>query len=423
MKNISKVFSAKFKTDLMWNFFALFMMAVSGLLINIIIATNYSANVLGVFNQIYALYIVFAQLATVGITASIIRYISPNLSDIASIVVSALIVVIIFAFTISVLLFMYAEIIGAAFNSNAIIKNIYYIAPGIFFFSINKILLAVLNSLRWMRSYAIVQSCRYVMLIGFLLHLVFFENDDGTNLTLIFTYTEVLLFFFLVILLRNNILNINLSEIYCWIKRHISFGLRSFVGQIMLEMNTRVDVIMLGLFLSDKVVGVYSFVAMIAEGLIQILSVLSRNVTPVITELCHRGLKQKLELTIKRGKYLSYGGIFIIGILAILSFPFWIELISSEEFHGDSWVIFSILALGVMCTAGYLPFKNILTCAGMPGWHSSMIVILVVTNIILNLLFISFWQEIGAALATSCALIISIIYMKIVVNTKLDVRI
>ena len=55
-----------------------------------------------------------------------------------------------------------------------------------------------------------------------------------------------------------------------WLKRHIQFGARSVLGGVAVELNTRVDVLVLGLFTSEAQVGIYSFAAFFVEGFLQL---------------------------------------------------------------------------------------------------------------------------------------------------------
>ena len=43
-----------------------------------------------------------------------------------------------------------------------------------------------------------------------------------------------------------------------WLKRHLAFGARGLMSGVFLELNTRIDVLAIGLFLSDTDVGTYS---------------------------------------------------------------------------------------------------------------------------------------------------------------------
>ena len=51
---------------------------------------------------------------------------------------------------------------------------------------------------------------------------------------------------------------------------------------MLIELNTRVDIIMIGIFMSDEKVGIYSFAALFAEGFYQLLIVLQNILNPLM---------------------------------------------------------------------------------------------------------------------------------------------
>ena len=51
---------------------------------------------------------------------------------------------------------------------------------------------------------------------------------------------------------------------------------------MLIELNTRVDIIMIGIFMSDEKVGIYSFAALFAEGFYQLLIVLQNIMNPIM---------------------------------------------------------------------------------------------------------------------------------------------
>ena len=70
--------SKKFTSDLIWNFFSLGILACSGIIINIFIARYYGSSYLGVFNQVFAIYILLSQFAIGGVHFSTLKHISYN---------------------------------------------------------------------------------------------------------------------------------------------------------------------------------------------------------------------------------------------------------------------------------------------------------------------------------------------------------
>ena len=80
-------------------------------------------------------------------------------------------------------------------------------------------------------------------------------------------------------------------------------------------MNTRIDVIMLGFFLDDKSVGIYSFAAFFAEGFLQLIIVIQNNLNPKIALLSGKNSLKELNLFLIKVRNISYKFISPSGIL------------------------------------------------------------------------------------------------------------
>ena len=274
----------KFSIDLMWNCGSFVVMGICGIAINIIIAKTYGLEILGVFNQVYAIYILISQFSTGGVQFSVLKNIaiySGNKKVSSMILVSGLLLAIIYPIPFIIIIFFLKECVGELLKSKGVSVGILYILPGIFFFSINKIFLAFHNGRRRMKSFAIFQSIRY---LGILAALLFFAiiSFDGYKISMAFTISEIILFA-LISLYSIRYLKIHFSkEILKWLRIHFYFGIKGILGNVYAELNTRADVIMLGFFCSDRSVGIYSFAAMLAEGFGQIATIVQGNLNPII---------------------------------------------------------------------------------------------------------------------------------------------
>ena len=60
-------------------------------------------------------------------------------------------------------------------------------------------------------------------------------------------------------------------------------------GGVLLEMNSKIDIFMIGIFLSDSKVGIYSFCALFVEGF-QIFTVLQNIYNPILSYEINKGI-------------------------------------------------------------------------------------------------------------------------------------
>ena len=73
-------YKSKFKGDLIWNYFSLIILGISGIGLNFLISFYYDPSTLGAFNQVLATYIVFSMFGSGGINYSVLRAVSENIN-------------------------------------------------------------------------------------------------------------------------------------------------------------------------------------------------------------------------------------------------------------------------------------------------------------------------------------------------------
>lgn len=425
MNSIKNIIAGKFIQGVLWNFASLAVLTVCGILLNLIIAWNYSTSVLGVFNQVYAIYIVASQFAVIGIHLSVLKHTSEFCEDRAEthhILMSGIFLSAFFSIITCSLLWILRTWIGKVFQSPDIEIGIIFITPGLFFFSINKVLLSYLNGLSKIKEFAIFQSTRYVLLILCLILLIS-KNVDGSQLPLIFTVSEFLLFITMLIKLPEIFRPITIKKLSEWISRQFKFGMRGFLSNVLLDLNTRVDILILGYLATDSVVGIYSLAVVLIEGLYQFPIALRVNYAPILVSMIKQDKKEELLALIQKGKSISFKLMTIIGIFSIAIFPLGFLFYGAQSEFLQSWPPFIILMVSLIFCSGYLPFSNIILQAGFPGRHTLMILIQVTMNILLNFLLASWLGAIGSAIATGISLLLLIPLIKIFTKKAIGLQI
>ena len=405
--------STKLSSDLIWNMASYAIVGAVGLLLNIVIARYYGASHLGVFNQVYAIYILLSQLAVSGVHLSILKVTAQFSKEkiiIRDSFSAALILTIITAGSVAGLAYACKNFFAYALSSPDVTEGLVLALPGLFLFSLNKSFLALLNGLRYMKTYAVFQGLRFLLMIICLLILIAL-HVDGSYAPIIFSLTEAMLLIlqlpFALRWIRPNLSSTGLK----WMKIHWSFGLKAMVGNLLLDANSRADVLLLGLFASDNIVGVYSFAAMLAEGFAQLPVVLRTNINPILTQTYYDNGASALQSTVQRVKKMSYRFFTPVGLMAILGYPL-LNLLGFDPEFNQSWPIFAILITGILLSVGYLPFQMIFNQVGQPGRQTLFLTTFFLANVILNLLFIPLFGMYGSAVATALAYVLQIFYLK-----------
>ena len=415
----------KFGQDVLWNVVSFGIMAACGIGINLIIGRWYSPDVLGVFNQTYAIFVIASQFAVAGIHLSVVKYVAqysdkPNIYRPMN--TAALLLASLFAGISCTALGLSSSQIGRWFDSPGLAAGILYIVPGLFFFSINKILLSILNGLSRMRIYAVYQSLRYLTIIAGLLGIASLQLP-GESLMFSFTVAELVVFVAMLPALFREFALPAIRTLRKDLRVHFDFGMRSFLSNVFLQTNNRVDILILGLFWSDRTVGIYSFAAILVDGIFQLPVVLRTNYNPVLVRLISENQLEALKATANKGVRITYAAMLVICLFALLCFPLGALVVSHSTDYLRSWPILAILLTGLTLGSGYIPFSNILLQAGRPGLHTIMVGLWVLSNLVLNLLLVPFYGIWGAAIATALAYALLAVFVKVSTWWVLKLRI
>jgi O-antigen/teichoic acid export membrane protein len=404
----------RFASGTVWTAGGFAVFATAGVLINIIVAAAFGAAPLGVFNLVVTVYTMASQLAVLGIHNSVVRHVALHQDRSSeqrpSILAGALAVTALLAIAISGALYLFAVPYAAATNSPDTGVGLRLIAPALAFFALNKVLMAALNGERRMRAFALGQVLRSVVLVG-TVAVAAQQGWDPARLPIAFVFSEVALFVVLVVPRLRELGRADLRLASRWFATHTSFGVRGFLGGFMVEANSRVDILMLGLLMDDRTVGLYSFASMFVVGMHNLMLVVKQNVNPVLSLRWAAGQHEEIHLLIRTVRRFVYPGTLVAAVALLVVFPYIARLLG-EDGSRDSTVMLSILLAGVVVAAGHLTFDQFLVQAGRPGVHTLYAASSVVTNILLNLVFIPTFGGIGAAVATSIAVVLSAFYLE-----------
>lgn len=418
-------FPRKFQRDVVWNLASLAVLAVSGVLLNVVIAWFYDPAVLGIFNQVYAFYMVFSQFAVAGVHLSVLKHTAQHADDPPAhrvVFTTGLVLSSGFALMAGVLFYASRGIFSTWTDSPGVMLGVQLATPGLFFFSLNKVTLSMLNGLGRMRRFAVFQALRSILMITSLIILSVLDFP-GEVLALIFTISEGLLFILLLPQMLPELYLASRQSFFTWLSTHLSFGIRGFFSNVLLQLNTRVDVLILGYFASDEVVGLYSFAAMIVEGISLLPTVLQNNYNPLLVQLIAAKKWEELRAMVQKGKRFTYAAMTIIGVLCIFLYPLGLMVATNKGDLVLSWEVFSILMGGLILSAGYSPFGSMLLQAGRPGLHTIMVFLLVTANALGNFLLVPLMGAIGSATATACTFVLSVLLLRIFTRNVLQISI
>lgn len=423
MKSLLKV--SDFSVDILWNIGSLIFLASSGLIMNGIIVATSGVEALGIFNQVYAFYVILSQIGTGGIQLSVLKHISYVKDDIAQcadIAVNALILVIIISLPIVTIGMLSAESIGNLLSSPDVGLGLLYVMPGLLFFAANKVLINVLNGVSRMRVYAVFRALRFIFIPLFIIIILLLQQAVYV-LPLALTLAELVLFILLMGYIFRYVLPLKpIEQFRYYTGQHLSYGVRGLFSGVLIEMNTRIDVLMLGFFFSDSTVGLYSFAAILAEGFAQIPIAVRYNVDPLIGQYFSTKTEEQIVSLAQKIRRIFVPVMLILGVISTLAYPIVFLILSGSEGLALSWAVFTLLAFANVVVAAYSPLRGILLQGGAPGHYTLIILATVSSNILLNAVFISQIGVLGAALATGSIIILEIVLIVLSARRLFDIR-
>jgi O-antigen/teichoic acid export membrane protein len=229
----------------------------------------------------------------------------------------------------------------------------------------------------------------------------------GPALGASFSVAEILLTPVLILILRPPIWGFAAGgRGRVWVEDHLRFGLKALVNGFLVESYVRVDIIMLGIFVSDHAVGIYSFAALFIEGLYQVPVVVRTIANPVLVRLLVSTERTALVRFCRRTAGLGFAAFAAAAGAVVVAYPY-LAPFFPEGLVTGSHPLLMILAAGLAVYSVFIPLDYILLQAGQPGRQSLLMTANVFVNVALNLALIPFYGIWGAAVATALAFTIS----------------
>lgn len=405
-----KLRSSKLANDIGWTLGSFVVLAASGLIINILVAALRDTSDLGVFNLSYAVYIIASQIAVFGLQYSTMRYSALHREaqiEREKLLFNSGFMALVFGAIVSAILLLAWPALAILFSSETTGIAIRNAAWGLLFFPLNKVLLGYLNGLREMKAFSLLQSLRYVVVmlwVGF----ISASDYDFAIASYAFVIAELLTTLCTFLFLSSLDLRAKLSFDMTWIKLHFRFGAKSLLAGMFVEMNSRVDVLIIGIFLPSKAVGIYSFAAILIDGLYQILAMIRLNINPILVGALRDKDFPSIQRLLSRSKRVVYPTIAGISMMLMIAFFIFTTYIMPEKNLAEGLLPLAILLAAVTSISAFIPFDNLLLTSGHPGYQTIQHLALVISNIALSASLVPLLGINGAAVATAFSYIIGI---------------
>ena len=412
----------KLSRDIAYSLGSFIVLAISGIVINILITMSRDAAALGVFNLAYAVYIVASQFAVWGLQYSVLRhaaYYENDPEELGRMLLTAAVCAVVMGFGVGVIVALAEPLFARAFSSEATGAAIRNAALGLSIFPLNKVLIAYLNGMRHMKAYAVLQAIRYVAIMV-LVALVAASSLPIEDSTFCFFLAEALT----VLLAFGYIARLRLAGALClrrdWVVRHYKFGTKGLAAGLFTEVNSRVDVLMIGFFLSDRATGIYSFAAMLVDGVYHVLAMVRINFNPILVAAIRDKDWQTAQNLRSQSRRIVLPVIILLALgLTATYYAFTAWVMPPEKGLLEGLPSLVILLAGLTLVSFLVPFDNLLMVSGHPGYQTLQQLALVGTNMAVAILLLPLFGIEGAAMGTAVSYVTGILMMVFFANRVL----
>ena len=411
----------RLRRDVAWNLVPVALLGVVGLGMNFAIARWWGAAALAIFNLVTITYFVLAVVGACGLQYAVLRAVAERPDDrdhVASAVVGALVPNLGLAAAATAIFLALRGPLAHLHGSAEVAEGIAWAAPGLFAFSITKVLFCVVNGLRRMRAFAIYTSLRYLAIAAGLV----VAHAMAWPPAVVWSVTELTM---LVILAVELVCTVSLARAAGWrpwVRRHLSYGGRGVVSTLGYELHTKLDVWMLGAAgIAKATVGVYALGAALAEGATQLSVAVANNLNPIVAGELAAGKPREVDALARRTRRWFVPAFAGACVLGAAIYPLAIPRLVGAEFAAGT-VAFAILMLGLALASPWMPFSQVLLMANRPGWHTVLIVTVVTLNLAAQLVLIPLFGIRGAASAMAFAQVSSALLVRWLAKVRVGVQ-
>jgi O-antigen/teichoic acid export membrane protein len=419
--------ASSIRRDGLWSLGSFAVIVISGLLINIVVANSLGRSALGMYNTCLSIVLIGGQLATMGMHSAIAFFIPTAIAtgkNHHSYLRVAMKSVLMSSFSLVLVVILAVELITRSHISSNFLIGIRYSYLALFLFPFSKVLVSYANGIGNIKAAAIANGSRF--LIMFFAALIVIKRDmSWTYLPAVISCAEFLVVSGLVIFTRSALQKFwHEDDEMRQIHREVAlFGRRSIPASFLLDMNTRVDILVLSIVKGVDVVGQYTIASTFSEGLFQMCMVMRLAMEPRIAGLAAKQISSELHGLIRKYIGMSYVLLAPVIICAVaLYVPITKILFNKTEIVGTS-NIFYILAVGILLSCGFIPLTNMLQQVGDPLGQSGLLFIVSILNLIGNLILVPQFGGTGAAAGTAIAQIMFVPVLLILMKRRQQISI
>ncbi|NVK66294.1 MAG: oligosaccharide flippase family protein [Flavobacteriales bacterium] len=417
---IQKILNSKFSRDTIWLILAQLVVLVVGFLLNFGIEGHYGLDQLGYFTQSTSFYLIFSNLFSLGLNNTTIKRVSEFASNrekqfrifSQNLMLSLGISVMLSLFVMTLLM-----IFPKLFSSEEVVALLKIQLIGVPFFCANKQFAALYSGQRRQRTFAIQRLIRWTS-IGVLLLIAILIEYPVWYVILAFVVVEIGVFLYNVV---RNVSSMRFNWVSEELKANLSFGIKSYIAEILAVFNSNMDVILLGYLLDPKEMGIYSFMIFFIKALYIFPGIIMQNMSPVISVLWEskqiQELQRKVSLVSRVNMivaFLQFVGVIVVYYLIVTYFKD--SMIGSTQF-------FIIAAIGAFIFSLVSWSGSMLVMSGKLKVNFQRTLLVLIISTINILVFGYYFGLLGAAIAVGLNGVFNFIIMGLLIRKEMGIKV
>lgn len=199
-----------------------------------------------------------------------------------------------------------------------------------------------------------------------------------------------------------------LTDVRTKLRELYDFAKFSWLGSVKGKTNNYADILILGLFVPNDLIGIYSVCWNLASFLTIFGSSISETLFPEFSQLEQRGNEREIVDLV--GKSVQYTGMFVIpGLFGGFLLAERLLRLYGPEFVAGTQVLF-LLIIAVLVFDYQKQLTNVLKGMDRPHLDFRVNGVFIGSNVLLNVVLIYLFGWVGAAVATALSSFLSMIY-------------
>jgi len=183
------------------------------------------------------------------------------------------------------------------------------------------------------------------------------------------------------------------------IQQSLSFGFKSFLSDIISLLYDKLDIILIGYFLIDSDVGIYSFLIFFVKSVYIFPGIMSQNLSPIVSKLWRDHKIEELNRKIANVRKINLLVVGAQGVLLLVGYYVLIEFFNAE--FRESYTYFLIAISGTLLFASAYWSGIILLMTGFLNENVRRTIYNLIFSVLSIVIFTYFFGLVGACI--SCA--------------------